>query len=182
MGGLTRSDFTAMRTIAKARDNNLANMFNGTKLVFAASARLNSVKGIVSDANSVRSGVSSMVKGIKTGSKVAATLPSPGLIKTHAMELIQTSMNLHDISDVVDAVTGPVLQELIGEITPLIGVLTSSYKSVQSWRAVVANARDCLQVGLLSRRHAARRSTGRGRSGGRHHQTFSGGEYGGRRP
>ncbi len=144
MGGprLTRDEFTAMRTIAKARDNNLANMFAGTKLTFAKSARQNSVKAVLSDGNSVRSNVTNMVKGIKTGSKVAATLPSAGAIKTHALELIQTSMNLHDISDVVDALTGTVLQELIGEITPLIGVFTSSYKSVQSWRSVVANARD----------------------------------------
>ena len=50
MGGprLTRDEFTAMRTIAKARDNNLANMFAGTKLVFGVSARMNSVKGILS--------------------------------------------------------------------------------------------------------------------------------------
>lgn len=142
MGGLTRADFTAMRTISKARDNNLVNMFTGTKLTFAKSARENSIKGVLSDANSVRSNVTSLVSGIKTGSKAAANLPSMGAIKTHAMELIQTSMNLHDISDVVEAVTGPVLQQLVAEITPLIGVLTSSYKSVQSWRAVVANARD----------------------------------------
>jgi hypothetical protein len=144
MGGprLTRDEFTAMRTIAKARDNNLANMFAGTKLVFSVSARKNSAKSIISDANDVRSGVTSLVSGIKTGSKVAATMPSPGLIKTHAMELIQTSMNLHDISDVVDALTGSVLSQLVSEITPLLGVLTSSYKSVQSWRAVVVNARD----------------------------------------
>jgi len=144
MGGprLTRNEFTAMRTISKARDNNLANMFAGTKLMFAASARLNSVKGVLSDAKSVQSNVSSLVSGIKTGSKVAANLPSASSLKTHAMELVQTSMNLHDISDVVDAVTGPVLHQLIAEITPLLGVLTSSYKSVQSWRAVVANARD----------------------------------------
>jgi hypothetical protein len=140
--GLTRADFTAMRTISKARDNNLVNMFTGTKLTFAKSARENSVKGVLSDANSVRSNVTSLVSGIKTGSRVAANMPSMGAIKTHAMELIQTSMNLHDISDVVEAVTGPVLQQLVAEITPLIGVLTSSYKSVQSWRAVVANARD----------------------------------------
>ena len=139
MGGprLTRDEFTAMRTIAKARDNNLANMFAGTKLVFGVSARMNSVKGILSDANSVRSNVTSLVSGIKTGSKVAANLPSASSLKQHAMELVQTSMNLHDIGDVVDAVTGPVLHQLIAEITPLLGVLTSSYKSVQSWRAVV---------------------------------------------
>jgi hypothetical protein len=144
MGGprLTRSEFTAMRTIAKARDHNLANMFAGTELKFAKFARQKSVAGALSDANSVRSNVTSMVKGIKTGSKVAATLPSPVDIKTHALELIKISMNLHDIQDVVDALTGSVLHELIAEITPLIGVLTSGYKSVQSWRAVVTNARD----------------------------------------
>jgi hypothetical protein len=117
-------------------------MFAGTKLVFGVSARMNSVKGILSDANSVRSNVTSLVSGIKTGSKVAANLPSASSLKQHAMELVQTSMNLHDIGDVVDAVTGPVLHQLIAEITPLLGVLTSSYKSVQSWRAVVTNARD----------------------------------------
>jgi hypothetical protein len=141
-GQLTRSDFRAMRTISKARDNNLRSLLGGTQLTFAKYAREKSVKGALSDAKDVKTNVSAMIKGIQTGSKAAANLPSLGSMRTHAVELIQISMNLHDISDVVAALTGEVLHSLISEMTPLIGVFTSSYKSVQSWRAVVTNARD----------------------------------------
>jgi hypothetical protein len=139
---LTKADFTGMKAISQARDANLRNMFEGTTLSFAKYAREKSVKNALSDANDVRSNVTNMVKGIRTGSKVAATMPNFDAVKTHAQELIQISMGLHDMHDVVAALTGEVLHQLIGEMTPLIGVLTSSYKSVQSWRAVVANARD----------------------------------------
>jgi hypothetical protein len=139
---LTRDEFRAMRTISQARDNNLRNMFAGTQLTFAKYAREKSIKGAISDAKDVQSNVSTMIKGIQTGSKAAANMPSLGSMKSHAVELIQISMNLHDISDVVAALTGEVLQSLISEMTPLIAVFTSSYKSVQSWRAVVTNARD----------------------------------------
>lgn len=139
---LTRADFKGMKTIAQARDGNLKNLFDGAHLSFAKYAREKSVKSALSDAKSVRSGVTNMVKGIKTGSTVAANMPSFDVVKTHSEELIKIAMNLHDISDVVAALTGEVMHQLISEMTPLIGVFTSSYKSVKSWRAVVANARD----------------------------------------
>ncbi len=145
MGGppkLTRADFTAMRTISQARNNNLRNMFEGTNLSFGKWAREKSVKNALSDAKSVGSNIKTMVKGIQTGSTTAATMPNFGLVQQHAHELIQISMNLHDMSDVVQALTSEVLQQLVHEMVPLIGVLTSTYKSVKSWRAVVMNARD----------------------------------------
>src|SRR5947209_6797186 len=139
---LSRNEFTAMRTISKARKVKLQNMFAGTQLSFAKFAREKSVKEALSDAKDVKSNVTDLIKGVKTGSKVGANMPDLGVVRTHAQELIKISMNLHDISDVVTALTGEVLHQLIAEITPLIGVFSSSYKSVQSWRAVVANARD----------------------------------------
>jgi hypothetical protein len=145
MGGpprLTRDQFFAMRTVSQAREGNLVNMFTGTHLQFGKWAREKSIKGALSDANDVRSGVTKMVSGIKTGSKVAANMPNFGVVRQHAEELIRISMNLHDMHDVVTALTGEVLHQLVSEMTPLIGVLTSSYKSVQSWRAVITNARD----------------------------------------
>jgi hypothetical protein len=145
MGGppkLTRDQFFAMREISNARKGNLENMFTGTQLTFAKYAREKSIKGALSDANSVRSNITNMVKGIKSGSTVAATLPSADAVRSQAHELIQISMNVHDISDVVAALTSEVMTQLVHEIVPLVGVLTSSYKSVKSWRAVVTNARD----------------------------------------
>lgn len=145
MGGtpkLTRADFRAMNTISKARESNLDTMFAGTQLKFGKWAREKSIKNAISDGKDVRSGFSKMISGIKTGSTVAASAPNFGLIRTHAEEIIKISMNLHDIQDVVAALTGEVMHQLIAEMTPLVGILTSSYKSAQSWRAVVANARD----------------------------------------
>lgn len=139
---LSREEFTALGTIARARQDNLRNLFDGTRLTFAKYARPKIVASALYDAASLGSSTNDLVGGIQSGSKIASALSQLGNIRTNALEFIKIASGLHDISDVVDAVGSETLQSLISEVTPFIGVITSSYKSVQSWRAVVANARD----------------------------------------
>jgi hypothetical protein len=139
---LSRQDFTALGAISKARKDNLKNLFADTQLTFGKYAKAKILKNAVSDAGSLGDSCRSMVQGIRTGSSSVAAISQTGNIHTNAMEFLGIATNLHDISDVVDAVGSESLHSLVSEMTPFIGVLTSSYKSVKSWRAVVGNARD----------------------------------------
>lgn len=139
---LSKQEFAALGTIARARQENLKTLFMGTQLTFAKYARPKIVKSALSDAKDLGSSCKDMISGIKTGAKTASALSQTGDIHSNGVELIKIATNLHDISDVVDAVGSETLHQLVSEVTPFIGVVTSSYKSVQSWRAVVANARD----------------------------------------
>jgi hypothetical protein len=139
---LSRSEFTALGTIARARQDNLREMFTGTRLTFARYSREKSIKNALSDAKSVGKSTKKMVDGIKTGSKTASAVSQLGDLHSNSMEFFKIATDLHDISDVVHAVGSEVLHSMASEIAPFIGVVTSTFKAAKSWRAVVANARD----------------------------------------
>ena len=139
---LSRQDFQALGAISKARKDNLKNMFADTQLTFGKYSKAKIVKNSLSDAKELGSSCKEMVKGIRTGASTASALSQTGDIHRNASEFLSIATNLHDISDVVDAVGSESLHSLISEMTPFIGVISSSLKSVKSWRAVVGNARD----------------------------------------
>ena len=139
---LSRQEFAALGAISKARKDNLKNLFADTELTFGKYAKAKILKNAASDAASLGSSCNKMVQGIRTGSSSVAALSQTGNIHTNAMEFLGIASNLHDISDVVSAVGSETLHSLVSELTPFIGVITSSLKSVKSWRAVVGNARD----------------------------------------
>jgi hypothetical protein len=139
---LSDKEFSALGAIAKARRDNLKNLFEGTSLTFAKYSREKVLKNALSDAASLGSSAKDLVGGIQSGGTTAAALSTLGDIRSNGMELIKIAANLHDNSEVVEALGVEVLHSLISELTPFVGVLTSSYKSAKSWRAVVANARD----------------------------------------
>jgi hypothetical protein len=136
------ADFKAMGVVARARKDNFKEMFTGTHLTFAKHAKEKSLKNAISDATSLGSSTSSLVSGIKSGAKAASAISQVGDLRSNALEFVKICTNLHDISDVVSAVGSEVLHSMISEMTPFIGVISSSYKAAKSWRAVVANARD----------------------------------------
>ncbi len=139
---LSRDEFTALGAIAQARKNNLNNLFEGTNLTFAKYCREKMLKNAVSQAADLGSATKDLVTAIQTGGTTAAALSTVGDIRTNSLEFIRLASNLSDNSEVLQALGAEVIPSLISEITPFIGVLTSSYQSVKSWRAVVANARD----------------------------------------
>jgi hypothetical protein len=135
-------DFKAMGVLANARKDNLKTMFTGTHLAFAKFSKEKLVKNALSDGASLGKSTSDLVSGIKSGGKTASALSQVGDLHSNAIEFVKIATNLRDISDVVNAVGSDVLHSLVSEVTPFIGVVTSSYKAAKAWRAVVANARD----------------------------------------
>jgi hypothetical protein len=139
---LSKGEFSALGAIARARQDNLQSLFEGTELTFAKYSRQKCIKNALSDAASLGSQTKKLIQGVKSGSTTASAISQVGDIHSNGVEFIQIASNITDYSDVVSAVGSEVLHSLVSEMTPFIGVLTSSVKAASSWRAVVANARD----------------------------------------
>jgi hypothetical protein len=138
----TMAELQALGAIAKARRDNLRILFEGAQLSLNKWAREKTVKESLSDGHKIYKGISSMIKGIQTGSKSVAAIHDAVEIPATTHEFLQICMDLDDINEVTAALTVELAQQLIHEVTPFIGVLTSGYKSVKYWRAVVKGARE----------------------------------------
>ena len=139
---LSSAELKGLGEIAKARRNNLQTMFEGTKLTFSKHALEKTSKNALSDGKSLGSAVKKTYQGLKSGSSAAAGVASPSTIESNGREFLSIAMSVRDYGDVVAAVHSEVLHSLISEMTPFLGILTSSVKAASSWKAVVANARD----------------------------------------
>src|ERR1700739_380211 len=115
---LSDKEFSALGAIAKARRDNLKNLCEGTSLTFAKYSREKVLKNALSDAASLGSSAKDLVGGIQSGGTTPAALSTLGDIRSNGMELIKIAANLHDNSEVVEALGVEVLHSLISELTP----------------------------------------------------------------
>ena len=129
---LSREEFLALGELAKARRKLLVNMFAGTQLKFGLASRLSSAKQLLSSGKKVVSSTEKLVKGGKTTGKLASL---PGM-KEAVSDFIVECADVSGIEDVIEAVSGEVLSELVAEITPFLGVVTSGVKLVKAGKAV----------------------------------------------
>ncbi len=134
---LSREEFQALAELAKARRMAMQNMFNGTKLVFGTMDRLKAGKKIAKGGKKVKSNVEKLVKGGPSES----TRFVPAQVRAQAEEFITTCADVDGIEDVVAAITGDALNELIGEITPFIGIARSGMKSIKAAKAVAQDGK-----------------------------------------
>jgi hypothetical protein len=79
-------------------------------------------------------------KGAISGMHLPHGIPSEAALEHDAKDLLALAMSLPHSE--VAAALGDIIEPIVKEVVPLFGLLYSSYKSVQSWRAVVSNARD----------------------------------------
>ena len=115
---LSKGEFLAMGAIARGRQDNLKNLFEGTELTFAKYSKQKAIKNVLSDAASLGSQTKKLVQGVQSGSTTASALSQAGDIHSNGVEFIQIASGIHDYSDVVSAVSGEVLHSLISEMTP----------------------------------------------------------------
>lgn len=129
---LSRAEFTAMGELAKARRQLVVNMFGGTRLKFGSASVLSSGKSLLSSGKSLKSGVSKLAKGGSTASKVASV---PGMREAFENFMVECA-DVENLHDVIEAIGGEVLHELISEVTPYLGVVTSTVKLAKAAKAV----------------------------------------------
>jgi len=129
---LSRAEFIAMGELAKARRQLVVNMFGGTKLKFGSASVLSSGKSLLSSGKSLKSGVSKLAKGGSAASKVASV---PGMKEAFENFMVECA-DVENLHDVIEAIGGEVLHELVSEVTPYLGVVTSTVKLAKAGKAV----------------------------------------------
>jgi hypothetical protein len=134
---LSKADFTAMATIAKARKENLQTMFKGATIVYGKTAAAGSAKSVLSAGTTVYRNASTLVSMGSTAAKAA----SSGGLRAQAEQLILDVVGVDQIGDLIEVITNNALQELVKEMTPYVGIIMSSYKATLAWKAVVDQAR-----------------------------------------
>jgi len=135
---LTPADYAAMGAIAKARKENLKAMFDGATVVYGKTSAAGSAKSIVSAGGKVYSSVKKLTS---TGASVAsATSSGGGGLRAQAQQMILEAVGV-DLGDLIEVITSSALDELIKEMLPYVGIVVSSYKAANAWKAVVNQAR-----------------------------------------
>ena len=129
---LSMGEFKAMGELARARQQLVVNMFGGTELKFGTKSKLSAAKDLLSNGKKIKSAVSKAAKGGKAASTIADV---PGM-KEAVHNFIVECADVDNIHEVIAAISGEVLANLVHEITPILGVVTSSVKLAKAGKAV----------------------------------------------
>ena len=133
---LTNADFAGMAAIAKARRDNLQSMFSGATIVYGKTSAAGTAKSIVSAGGKVYSSI----KTLTSASSSAASAASSSGLRAKAQQMILDAVGV-DLGDLIDVITNNALEHLIKEMMPYVGIIVSSYKAANAWKAVVDQAR-----------------------------------------
>lgn len=130
---LSREELIAFGELAKARRQLVVNMFTGTKLVFGRAGQISTAQSLLSTGKSMKTSVSKLAKGGSTASKTVATLP--GMKEAFENFMVECA-DVENIHEVIAAIGGEVMHQLVAEVTPYLGVVTSSVKLAKAGKAV----------------------------------------------
>lgn len=134
---LSRAEFTALATIAKARKENLRTMFGGATIVYGKMSALGSAKSVLSAGATVFKNARTLAGVGATAGKAA----SAGGLRAQAEKLIVDALGVDQIGDLIEVITNNAVEELVKEMMPYVGIIFSSYKAANAWKAVVDQAR-----------------------------------------
>ncbi|MBD8871360.1 hypothetical protein [Rhodanobacter sp. DHB23] len=130
---LSRAEFTALGELAKARRQLMVNMFGGTRLKFGTTSALSSGKSLLSSGKSLKSGIGKLAKGGGAASKTVASVP--GMKEAFQNFMVQCA-DVDNLHEVIEAIGSEAMHELVAEVTPFLGVVTSSVKLAKAGKAV----------------------------------------------
>jgi hypothetical protein len=141
---LSREEFIALAEIAKARRQIMVNMFSGTQLKFGTLASLQTGKSLLGSGKKLHSGANKIASG---AGSVAKTTPSlPGMQDAFKDFMVQCA-DVQGIDDVIEAIGGEAVSNLIAEVTPVLGVLVSGAKLAKAAKAVAEDGRNLYKSG-----------------------------------
>ena len=133
---LSAAEFAALGAIAKARRENLQSMFAGATIVYGKSSAAGSAKSLATAGGKVYSSA----KKLASAGTSAADAASSGGLRAQAQQMILEAVGV-DLGDLLEVITNNALEQLIQEMMPYVGIVTSSYKAANAWKAVVQQAR-----------------------------------------
>jgi hypothetical protein len=130
---LDRSELLAFAELAKARRQLVVNMFTGTQLKFGKAAMASNAKSLLGTGKKLASTGKKVSQGTSMATKA---MDMPG-IKTACETFIKECADIDNIGDVVAAIGGEAFADLMGEITPIIGIVFSAGKLALATKKVV---------------------------------------------
>ncbi|HEU4485434.1 MAG TPA: hypothetical protein VFR96_08105 [Povalibacter sp.] len=133
MPPLSREEFLALGEIAKARRRTMVTMFTGTQLKFGRKSAMEAGKNLISSGKKLHSDISKVRKGVKETAKVAPSIPG---LQAAFKDFMTECAGVDGIEDIVEALGGEAVKELVAEVTPVLGVLTSGAKLAKAGKAV----------------------------------------------
>ena len=135
---LSKAEFTALATIAKARKENLQAMFKDAEIVFGRMNAAGTAKSVLSAGKSIYSSTKSL---LDVGKGVTSAAVESGGLRAQAERLIAEAVGVDQLGDLIEVITGEAVQQLVKEMTPYVGILMSGYKAANAWKAVIQQAR-----------------------------------------
>ena len=135
---LTNADFKAMAAIAQARKDNLHTMFEGASISYGKTSAAGSAKSVVSAGAKVAQNIKKIAS---TGADAATAAASSGGLRARAEQLITEAVGVDQLGDLIEVITDHAVQELVQEMMPYVGIITSSVGAAKAWKAVVSQAR-----------------------------------------
>jgi hypothetical protein len=134
---LSREEFIALAEIAKARRQVMVNMFSGTQLKFGTLASLEAGKSLLATGNKIYSNSKKIAGGASSAAKAAPSIPG---MQDAFREFMVQCADVHGIDDIVAAIGGQAVSDLVGEVMPVLGVLVSGAKLAKAGKAVAEDA------------------------------------------
>ena len=129
---LTQADFVGLAQIAKARRQMTVNMFTGTKLRFGSKSATSAGKDLLSSAKDVGSNI----KTIATGASAATKAVSFSAVHDAVSGFITNCAGVDNIQEIAGVISAEATTNLITEVTPILGVVTSSAKLAKAGKQV----------------------------------------------
>lgn len=130
---LSRAEFVALGEIAKARRRTMVGMFSGTQLKFGRLATLEAGKSLVGSGKKLHGNISKLAKGTRETAKAAPSIPG---LQAAFQDFMTQCADVDGIQDIVEVIGSEALKELLAEVTPVLGVLTSGAKLAKAGKQV----------------------------------------------
>lgn len=125
-------EFTALAAIANARRDNLQTMFTGARVVYGALSKAQAAHGLRKHGKAVNKHASTL--------KTAAFGSGAGGPIDQARAMIAEAVGV-DMPDLIAIITSQAVEELVKEMTPYVGLFTSSAKAAMAWKEIYEQAR-----------------------------------------
>lgn len=140
---LTQGDLVAFAELSRARRQLVVQMFTGTRLKFGKAAIANNAASLLSQGKSLGKTIQTVAKGGSMASKAIATGP----IRDACEKFISECADIDDVRDVVAAIGSEAFSDLLGEVTPVLGVVYSAGKLGWAAKRVVEDGYNLYKVG-----------------------------------
>lgn len=134
---LSLEEFRALGEIAKARRTVTVNMFAGTQLKFGKMAALGTGKNLLSSGKRLRQQANKVGSGAKAAAKTTVSIP--GMQAAFRDFMVQCA-DVDGIDDIIETLGAEAVKDLVAEVTPVLGVLTSGAKLLKAGKVVAQDS------------------------------------------